>query len=160
MERASAQHEITPEQAAAAILQAVNLEQDRYDWECELQRYRHISGVAHGSRQFWPDQCLRLDAFWSSLGTSVGITRSITQWPAHDGFLLYTETELSVRVGTIRSAADASYLLQAMWTWSLASAPSTTRPELAAALGGALTLGPSASSTTYIPIETLVTYTG
>ena len=58
------------------------------------------------------NQCLRLDAFWSSLGTSVGITRSITQWPAHDGFLLYTETELSVRVGTIRSAADASYLLQ------------------------------------------------
>ena len=107
------------EQAAAAILQAVNLEQDRYDGECELrhncprlQRYRHILGVAHGSRQFWPDQCLRLDAFWSSLGTSVGITRSITQWPAHDGFLLYTETELSVRVGTIRSAADASYLLQ------------------------------------------------
>ena len=30
----------------------------------------------------------------------------------HDGFLLDTDTELSVRVGTIRSAADASYLLQ------------------------------------------------
>ena len=42
----------------------------------------------------------------------MGITRSITQWPAHDGFLLYTDTELSVRVGAIRSAADASYLLQ------------------------------------------------
>ena len=87
MENVPAILELPPEQAAAAILNAINMEQDRQDWECELrlnmprrQQYRHIWGVAYGSRQFWPDQCLRLDAFWSSLGTSIGIT------PAHDGF--------------------------------------------------------------------------
>ena len=97
-------------------MNAVNMEQDRHEWECELrlnwphlEQYRHLLSVAFGSRQFWPDNCLRLDAFWSSLGTSIGITRSISQWPTHDGFLLYSDAELSVRVGTIRSAADARY---------------------------------------------------
>ena len=53
-----------------------------------LQSFRtaiyYVSAPPAGNRQLWPDQCLRLDAFWSSLGTSVGITRSISPWPAHD----------------------------------------------------------------------------
>ena len=68
--------------------------------------------MAFSNRQFWPANCLRLDAFWSTLRNAAGITRFITQWPTHDGFLLYSDTELSVRIGTIKSAADARYLLQ------------------------------------------------
>ena len=63
------------------------------------------------NRQFWPDNCLRLDAFWTAIARTAGITRSITQWPTHDGFLLYSDREVSVRVGAIKSAADARYLL-------------------------------------------------
>ena len=91
----------------------------------------------------------------------MGITRSITQWPAHDGFLLYTDTELSVRVGTIRSAADASHLLQSHVDMVISLCPvspmkrTPQSPDDRRSHFGALCIE---HYLYYIPIEMLVTY--
>ena len=84
MERAPVLHEITPEQA-------VNLEQDRYDWECELRHnFPRLGDIDYLGCSSWKSTILarpmpETGCLLDVSGTSVGITGSITQWPPMEG---------------------------------------------------------------------------